>query len=47
MKGILLADTSVTFVTGSKLDGRVLAGTACALDSNIITAPTIITEEEE
>jgi hypothetical protein len=43
MKGILLAGTSVTFVTGSQLSGRVLAGTACALDSAIITAPPTIT----
>jgi hypothetical protein len=39
MKGILLVATAVTFVTGSKLDGRILCSTAVALDQNTITQP--------
>jgi hypothetical protein len=38
MQGTLLAGTSVTFITGSTLTGRVLAQTACALQSATITA---------
>jgi hypothetical protein len=39
MEGILLVKTSVTFVTGASLNGRILAQTACVLDSNTIVAP--------
>jgi hypothetical protein len=37
MKGTLLVKTSVTFMTGSTLIGRVLAQTACVLQSATIT----------
>jgi hypothetical protein len=36
MEGILLVKTDVTFVTGSSLNGRVLAQTACALQKATI-----------
>jgi hypothetical protein len=36
MEGILLAGTAVTFVTGSTLNGRVLAQTMCALQAATI-----------
>ena len=39
MEGILLVKTDVTFITGSSLNGRVLAQTACNLQSATITAP--------
>jgi hypothetical protein len=39
MEGVLLVKTDVTFVTGSSLNGRVLAQTACNLQSTTITAP--------
>jgi len=39
MQGILLAKTSVEFVTGSSLTGRVLAQTACTLQKATITQP--------
>ena len=39
MQGILLAKTAVTFITGSTLNGRVLAQTACVLDQATITGP--------
>jgi hypothetical protein len=39
MEGIFLGQTSVTFVTGASLNGRILAQTACVLDSNDIFAP--------
>eukprot|EP00445_Apocalathium_hangoei_P091621 CAMPEP_0204245916 /NCGR_PEP_ID=MMETSP0361-20130328/97876_1 /ASSEMBLY_ACC=CAM_ASM_000343 /TAXON_ID=268821 /ORGANISM="Scrippsiella Hangoei, Strain SHTV-5" /LENGTH=435 /DNA_ID=CAMNT_0051219127 /DNA_START=45 /DNA_END=1353 /DNA_ORIENTATION=- len=39
MQGILLAKTSVVFVTGSSLTGRVLAQTACTLQKATITQP--------
>jgi hypothetical protein len=38
MDGILLVKTSVTFVTGSSLNGRVLAQTACNLQKTTINA---------
>jgi hypothetical protein len=38
MDGVLLVKTAVTFVTGSSLNGRVLAQTACNLQSTTITA---------
>jgi hypothetical protein len=38
MEGVLLVKTAVTFETGSSLDGRVLAQTACNLQSATITA---------
>jgi hypothetical protein len=41
MEGILLSATAVTFVTGSSLHGRVLAQTACTLDSATITQPVL------
>jgi hypothetical protein len=37
MKGNLLVATGVTFITGSTLDGRVLAQTACVLQAATIT----------
>ena len=40
MEGIILAKTSVLFETGSSLNGRVLAQTACALQMVDITEPT-------
>jgi hypothetical protein len=39
MKGTLLAKTSVAFLAGSSLDGRVLTQTACTLDSTTVTPP--------
>ena len=39
MKGIILGKTTVAFITGSSLDGRVLAQTACTLQSTRINAP--------
>jgi cytoskeletal protein CcmA (bactofilin family) len=41
MKGNLLVKTAVTFTTGSSLDGRVLAQTACVLQTATITAPSV------
>ena len=38
MKGVLLVKTGVTFVTGSSLEGRVLAQTAVTLQSATINA---------
>ena len=37
--GILLVFTDVTFITGSSLNGRILAQTACTLQMATITAP--------
>jgi hypothetical protein len=39
MEGVLLSKTQVTFITGSTLNGRVLAQTACVLQVATITAP--------
>jgi hypothetical protein len=39
MEGILLVKTAVLFKTGSSLNGRVLAQTACDLQSAMITQP--------
>jgi hypothetical protein len=39
MEGILLVKTAVLFQTGSSLNGRVLAQTACDLQSATITQP--------
>jgi hypothetical protein len=39
MEGILLVQTAVLFVTGSSLNGRVLAQTACDLQMATITQP--------
>jgi len=39
MEGILLVKTDVTFITGSSLNGRVLAQTACVLQSATIVQP--------
>jgi hypothetical protein len=39
LEGILLAKTGVTFITGSSLNGRVLAQTAVALQMATITEP--------
>jgi hypothetical protein len=39
MEGILLVKTAVTFITGSSLNGRVLAQTACNLQVATITQP--------
>jgi hypothetical protein len=41
MEGIILAKTAVTFITGSALNGRVLAQTACDLQQATITGPSI------
>jgi hypothetical protein len=38
MEGILLGQTTVTFITGSSLNGRILAQTACVLQMATITA---------
>ena len=40
MEGILLVKTGVTFITGSSLNGRVLAQTACVLQQATIVAPS-------
>jgi hypothetical protein len=40
LEGILLVKTAVTFVTGSSLNGRVLAQTACNVQMATITEPT-------
>jgi len=40
MEGILLVKTDVTFITGSTLNGRVLAQTACVLQKTTITGPS-------
>ena len=40
LKGILLAATSAVFITGSSLEGRILAQTAVALQMATITQPT-------
>jgi hypothetical protein len=40
MKGILLVATKVDFVTGSKLEGRVLTQTACNLQKATIAPPS-------
>jgi hypothetical protein len=40
MQGILLVQTGVLFETGSSLNGRVLAQTACALQSATIVQPS-------
>jgi hypothetical protein len=39
MEGVLLVKTAVTFVTGSSLNGRILAQTACVLQTATITQP--------
>jgi hypothetical protein len=39
LEGIILAQTSVLFETGSSLNGRVLAQTACSLQKATITQP--------
>jgi hypothetical protein len=39
MVGIMLIKTDITFITGSKLSGRVLTQTMCALQSATITQP--------
>ena len=39
LEGIILAQTSVLFETGSSLNGRVLAQTACTLQKATITEP--------
>ena len=38
-EGIILSMTGVTFQTGASMNGRVLAQTAVALDSNAVTLP--------
>jgi hypothetical protein len=37
MEGIILGKTAVTFITGSSLNGRILAQTACTLQKATIT----------
>ena len=39
MEGILLVKTDVTFITGSSLNGRILAQTACVLQMATIVEP--------
>jgi hypothetical protein len=39
MEGVLLVKTGVTFVTGSSLNGRILAQTACTLQMATIVEP--------
>jgi hypothetical protein len=41
MKGIILAATSVTFITGSSLEGRIFSQTYVALQMATITQPTM------
>jgi len=41
MEGILLVKTVATFVTGSSLNGRILAQTACVLQMAVITEPAV------
>jgi hypothetical protein len=41
LEGILLAKTAVTFITGSSLNGRILAQTAVALQMATITQPPV------
>jgi len=38
-KGVLLSLTSITMKTGATINGRLLAGTAVALDTNTVTQP--------
>jgi hypothetical protein len=40
LNGILLVKTKAVFKTGSTLNGRVLAQTACTLDHTTVTEPT-------
>ena len=40
MEGIILVKTGVTFITGSNLNGRVLAQTACVLQQATINGPS-------
>jgi hypothetical protein len=40
MEGIILAKTSVTFITESSLNGRILSQTACVLQKATIVEPT-------
>jgi len=42
MEGILLVKTDVTFITGSSLNGRVLAQTACVLQNATIVEPAVV-----
>ena len=46
MEGILLAKTAVTFITGSSLNGRVLAQTACSLQSATIVQPVPVVDQQ-
>jgi hypothetical protein len=46
LKGILLAKTGVTFITGSSLDGRILSQTAVALQMATIKEPKTIEESQ-
>jgi hypothetical protein len=39
MEGVLLVKNHAVFMTGSSLNGRVLAQTAVTLDSSTITQP--------
>jgi hypothetical protein len=39
LEGVFLVKTQATFKTGSSLNGRILAQTACTLDSATITQP--------
>jgi hypothetical protein len=42
MQGVILAKTEVTFVTDSKLNGRVLTQTACNLGANVEITEAVI-----
>ncbi|MFZ3065445.1 MAG: ice-binding family protein [Nitrospirota bacterium] len=37
--GVILAQTSITMKTGASTNGRLMAGTAVTLDSNVVTQP--------
>jgi hypothetical protein len=41
LKGVLLVKTAVNFLTGSSLDGRILAQTACTLQMATIVQPSL------
>jgi hypothetical protein len=41
MEGIILGKTAIIFKTGSSLNGRILAQTACTLDTTTVTQPTV------
>lgn len=38
-KGVILSQTSIAMKTGASINGRLMAGTAVTLDSNVVTQP--------